>query len=213
MKVIGPADWKVTPWRSGQGETAEIAVYPESGDLGAAAFDWRVSFATMGEDADFSAFPGFERILTVVAGDGLTLDAGPDEPCVEAAPLSPVAFPGERKVTGRLKAGSVKNLNLMTGRERARGQVRVLSLAGREQVVSGEASGLVLFSLGPELLGPEALGPETLAVKDRISGACYHLGAWEALLQCSASEVAFELEVQGKTQGKLVFLQISPVQG
>lgn len=208
MKVVGPADWKVTPWRSGQGETAEIAVYPESGDLGAAAFDWRVSLATMGEDADFSAFPGFERILTVVAGDGLTLDAGPDEPCVEAGPLSPVAFPGERKVTGRLKAGPVKNLNLMMARERARGQVRVLSLAGCEQVVSGEASGLVLFSLGPELLGPE-----TLAVKDRISGACYHLGVWEALLQCNASEVAFDLEVQGETQGKLVFLQISPVQG
>ena len=200
MKVVGPADWKVTSWRSGQGETAEIAVYPEAGDLQSAAFDWRVSLATMEEDAEFSAFPGFDRILTVVVGAGLFLDARSGDACVEAAVLSPVAFPGERALAGRLKDGPVKNLNLMTARERAGGQVRVLSLAGHARVLSGEASGLLLFWLGPD----------TLAVQDRIGDARYQLGAWEALLQCNATAVAFELELQGETDGNLVFLQISP---
>lgn len=199
MKIIRPADWRITPWRSGQGETAEIAVFPGDSDLRSAAFDWRVSLATMGEDADFSPFPGFDRILTVVAGDGLWLDNRPDGPCIEASPLSPVAFPGEGKVTGRLMESPVKNLNLMTERQRVDGVVTVLSLAEPPPPLKGEASGLLLF----------APGPEPLFIKDRIGDACYQIGAREALLQCNATDVAFELEVQGEAEGKLVLVQIS----
>ena len=199
MKLIPQSDWNVTPWRSGHGETAEIAIFPADGDLRTGAFDWRVSLAAMGEDAVFSAFPGFDRILTVVEGEGLELDARPDGPCEQVKPLAPVAFPGERSLTGRLTNGAVKNLNLMAARPRASGSVEVLCLRDGGATLSGDANGLLLLSLSPS----------QVIARDRLGGGHYALDAMSALLQCGTSRFPFDLQVQGTANSRLVVIQVN----
>ncbi len=99
------ADRPATPWRNGGGLTREVAA--------AAAGGWRVSLAEIASDGPFSAFPGLDRILTVVAGTALELTVG-EEPPVRLPALRPYAFPGAAATAGRLPAGPVTALNVMT---------------------------------------------------------------------------------------------------
>jgi len=198
MELIRPADWKVTPWRSGRGETAEIAVFPGNAGLSSGAFDWRVSLAVMSEDAQFSAFPGYDRILTVVKGEGLTLDAGPEAPCLEAEPLSPVLFPGEHALTGRLRGGPVRNLNLMLARNKARGTVYPRAFGAGGLRLSGTATAVVLL----------LLEGAKVRVIDRKSGAEYRLEAMETLLHQHELESGFDLEIISAAPCSLIAMEI-----
>ena len=60
------ADYPVTKWKNGHGETREIASSAVS--IGSASVssppDWRISMATVTEDAPFSRFPGVVRTLS-----------------------------------------------------------------------------------------------------------------------------------------------------
>ena len=58
------------PWRNGGGTTQEVACNPGGSS---AAFDWRLSLADVGQDGAFSAFTGYQRILTVLEGRGIEL--------------------------------------------------------------------------------------------------------------------------------------------
>ena len=61
--------------RAGGGSTTEIAVAPPG--AGFDDFDWRVSLATITQDGPFSAFPGIDRTLALVDGDGCLLYTSP----------------------------------------------------------------------------------------------------------------------------------------
>ncbi|QGV81139.1 HutD/Ves family protein [Streptomyces ficellus] len=109
VRVLRAAGRAAVPWRNGGGVTREVAA--RHGGAGAAGFDWRVSLADVGADGPFSAFPGTERILTVVEGAGMDLTAG--ERLLRAEPYVPLPFPGDVPTVGRLLAGPVVNLNVM----------------------------------------------------------------------------------------------------
>ena len=68
MRLIGPADYRHMPWKNGGGVTIEIAVSPSGSSLD--TFDWRVSMATVIEPGPFSSFPGIDRTLCVLTGNG-----------------------------------------------------------------------------------------------------------------------------------------------
>ena len=53
-------------WRNERGWTREIHRHPE----GAAEWAWRVSIAEIDHDAPFSAFPGVDRELVLLHGNG-----------------------------------------------------------------------------------------------------------------------------------------------
>lgn len=113
------------PWRNGGGTTLEVARSPEGGDP--ADFDWRVSFAHVDADGPFSAFPGIDRVITLVDGDDMTLTlVGPGSPARrhDLRPFEPFAFAGEDEVECHVGRPTV-DLNLMTHRGRCRGSVRV----------------------------------------------------------------------------------------
>lgn len=123
-----PARGYVTlPWKNGLGVTDEICLWPETADRD--AFDLRLSRATIAAEAPFSAFPGVERIITVIEGAGLRLDfAGhstllaPGEPCRFDSGLTPVGIP---------LGGTVRVLNVMVARAVWRpGPARMLDAAG-----------------------------------------------------------------------------------
>lgn len=199
MRLIKETDWRVTPWRSGQGETAEIASFSAHTNLGSGDFLWRLSVATMAEDADFSPFPGFDRILTVIEGAGLDLDGRPAGPHQTALPLKPLAFPGERSLRGRLKDGPVRNLNLMCARGQARGAVRLQEFAAGPTCVSGVAMWLaVLLVSGPQV-----------RVSDRVGAGIHDLNAMEVLLQCNEGNAGFDLVFDCQDSCGLILVEVS----
>jgi environmental stress-induced protein Ves len=77
-------------------------------------FEWRVSLADVAADGPFSVFPGVDRVLTVIAGDGLVLEVeGKTE---RLQPGVPFAFPGDADVVARLTSGPIRDLNVMVRR-------------------------------------------------------------------------------------------------
>lgn len=153
----------------------------------------------MAEDAHFSAFPGYERSLTVIEGAGLDLDAGPDGPCERVLPLTPVVFPGERNLHGRLIDGPVRNLNLMWARGRVEGRVRLRPFDKGAAGLSGDAMGLaVLLASG-----------HAIRVRDRVVDEVFDLNAMEVLLQCDDENTEFDLEVECSEPCRLILVEVS----
>lgn len=62
------------PWKNGLGLTEEIAIQPEGAQFPADPFDWRLSSATVSNPGPFSVFNHCDRWLTVIEGNGLTLN-------------------------------------------------------------------------------------------------------------------------------------------
>ena len=113
MRLLSSAHYVTTAWKNGRGTTTEILREPEAGS--GFDFDWRVSVADVVEDGPFSTFPGIDRGIVVVEGEGMDLTMGP-EMQHRLAPLEPFAFEGERAVTGRLINGPVRDFNVMVRR-------------------------------------------------------------------------------------------------
>ncbi len=116
MKIIRTSDCRTTPWKNGGGSTTEIAVAPAGASLD--HFDWRVSMARVASDGPFSEFPGIDRTLAVVKGEGLVLTIGQHAPLTLARGSEPVSFPGDVATSARLTAGEITDLNVMTRRRR-----------------------------------------------------------------------------------------------
>ena len=111
------------PWKNGGGHTLEIAAHPVGADL--ASFAWRVSVADVTRDGAFSAFPGVDRTLVLLAGRGMRL-AGAGDPLELLAPFEPVTFAGEVALQCTLTEGPTRDFNLMVRRGAAAGDVIVV---------------------------------------------------------------------------------------
>lgn len=142
MRIIRRSDQRVVPWKNGRGETLEIAVHPPGSTL--EDFDWRVSSATVAEDGPFSAFPGIDRTLVVLDGPGLTLDG------VRLDRHAVHRFAGDVPVSARLHGGPVRDLNVMTRRERWSHEVSLRS---------GPVDAAALIALEPSVV--ESAGTRT----------------------------------------------------
>ena len=164
MRIVRRAELTGQPWRNGGGVTWQIAASPEGADV--AAFDWRLSMAEVAADGPFSAFPGIDRTLTLIEGAGLTLDFG--GAVVRLAPGdAPLSFPGEAPVTGRLIAGPVIDLNVMT--RRGVMSHHVVPLAAAEAVPAGTVA-LVALSPQPGPAGGAGLVPGDTLLADPAGG-------------------------------------------
>lgn len=132
-------------WKNGGGLTREIAMMPPGAGL--ADFTWRVSIAEIAQDGPFSAFPGVDRQILLLAGAGARLRSeaeGMDHLLNE--PLVPFAFAGEAAVTASLLDGPSQDLNVMTRRGVVRAEVEVAR--NGLQIVQIEAcDGLVLLAV------------------------------------------------------------------
>lgn len=102
----------VSPWRNGGGETREIISYPP----GRSDFDWRISIATIAQDGPFSAFPGIDRSITLLSGDGVYLQALPDIDHALTVTGEPFSFSGDIALSARLAGGVTTDFNVMTRR-------------------------------------------------------------------------------------------------
>ena len=70
LGVVRFAELTAVPWRNGGGVTRQVV---SAGGSGSQDFDWRISIADVNEPGPFSSFPGVDRIITVVEGEGMDL--------------------------------------------------------------------------------------------------------------------------------------------
>lgn len=123
MTPIRKAEYRSMPWKNGKGTTVEIARHEKPGNDG---FIWRVSIADVSESGPFSNFPGIDRNIMVVEGNGMMLEAEGHGSFSLERPFVPVTFSGDWNVRGDLKDGPVRDFNLMVDRSVASGQLTVL---------------------------------------------------------------------------------------
>ena len=120
-RVIRNEDLVRVPWRNGGGTTAEVAAFPEGSTF--ETFGWRISMADVASDGPFSLFPGIDRTLVIVEGDGIELDVeGIAYPLNRASPK--LSFAGDDVTTGWLLSGPIRDLNVMTRRGQFRHRTR-----------------------------------------------------------------------------------------
>lgn len=144
--------YREMPWKNGGGSTREVA----SGAPGESAdgFDWRVSVADVAAGGPFSAFPGIDRVITLVENEGMVLTV--DGTAYPVAPLRPFAFSGDAATDCRLEAGPVRDMNVMTRRGRATAEVHVLAPAATDpECAAGETRLLMALTEGVTLTAPD----------------------------------------------------------
>jgi environmental stress-induced protein Ves len=113
--VIPANEYRRERWRNGLGWTREIHAQAMAGSPGDWA--WRLSIAEIEQDAPFSAFPGIDRELVLLAGNGLRLRFDDGEVRDLHPPHDKLRFAGERAVTGELLDGPTQDFNLMWRRD------------------------------------------------------------------------------------------------
>ncbi|MFS8124401.1 HutD family protein [Rhizobium sp. BR 250] len=145
MTLLRASDYKRMPWKNGGGETVEIAIFPPGSSV--EDFDWRISMATVASDGPFSIFPGIDRTLSILQGNGMALSIAAGDPLLltKESPLLP--FPADVPVNATLPSGPITDLNVMTRRSTFRHVVERHS-----GPFSGEAAGNITLVLALEPL-------------------------------------------------------------
>lgn len=116
----------VSPWKNGGGSTREILCWPPGADMN--GFDWRVSVADIAAPGPFSAFPGVDRTIVLLDGDGVWLEGAGVRHRLDTR-HDPFAFSGDVALRCELLGGPSSDFNVMARRERGKATVSVFSEA------------------------------------------------------------------------------------
>jgi hypothetical protein len=153
------------PWKNGGGVTTEIAVSPEGAGLD--AFDWRVSMARVERDGPFSVFPGIDRTLAVLEGNGIRLTIGGREPVLLGVGSEPLAFPADEPTHGTLRGGPILDLNVMARRGVFSAKVQCIEIDSAFDLMPAADRTLVLINHGRVFLHLDHL-VEELGARDCV---------------------------------------------
>ena len=124
--VLSSDQYRTMPWRNGGGVTHEIMIEPPDA-TSESGFVWRLSVAEIHRDGPFSMYPGVDRSMVVLDGDGLILEF-PMGRREQLEPLGVFRFPGEVPCVGKLIDRPVRDVNAMTARLKARHAIRVVDV-------------------------------------------------------------------------------------
>ena len=130
---------------------------------------WRLSVAESDQAAQFSAFPGVDRELVLLTGNGLRLRFDDGESRELRAPCQGLRFSAERPVRGEPIDGPTRQLNLMWRRDRVRAELSFRRFAEPVPLASdvGEERAVHLITGSAEILGGSTsllLGPGDTAL-------------------------------------------------
>lgn len=139
-----------TPWRNGGGLTRELLALPD-----ADAWQLRISVADIARDGPFSAFPGVQRWLTLLAGEGVALDLAGRRHTLRPGD-APLAFDGAAAPGCRLLAGPVRDLNLMC--RGGAGGMHAVSAGAVWRPPAGAKAGLFARVAGRWHVGQQSVG-------------------------------------------------------
>lgn len=171
IQHLGPADYRVMPWKDGGGSTTQMAIDPPGATL-SDPFLWRLSSARVERAGPFSTFPGMARLLALLSGQGLLLDVAGGPRLRLKHPEKPVAFAGDATVHATIIQGPVVDLGLIYDPARIQADLQVLRLGpdARSQPLGGTT--LVVAPEGGVHVDPlgVALGPLDLLRLEEAAG-------------------------------------------
>ncbi len=124
------------PWKNGGGLTREFLKlpHPDYPDR----FLFRLSIATVSQGGPFSVFPGIDRHLTLLEGQGMRLKFKDGSVITLDKSFASAEFSGEELIDCELIDGSNVDFNVMVDRQWGKARVEILTFpAGDKQLVSG----------------------------------------------------------------------------
>ncbi|WP_438288249.1 HutD/Ves family protein [Edwardsiella tarda] len=135
------SDYAIQPWHNGQGHTREIM---REDNRSGTRFRWRLSMADVTHDAPFSHYGGYQRILSLLEGDGLelTIDGTP-QPMLHGGDIA--RFSGDSRVTSQLCDGMVRDLNLIYDPRHYGARLQWLAIRPEMPPLRCHASTILLF--------------------------------------------------------------------
>ena len=137
LQIIRHDEHQLVPWKNGQGMTRVVAVREDEETRG---WLWRLSIATVDRDGPFSDFAGYNRVIMLLKGAGMTLEFGDFAPAeILDERFRPFAFYG----------GWPCNAKLLHGEPLT--DFNVISAAGR---VSTQADVVPVFAEATEATTP-----------------------------------------------------------
>ncbi|MBB5019193.1 hypothetical protein HNQ59_002491 [Chitinivorax tropicus] len=147
MQILLAHQYAVRPWKNGGGQTRDIIVSPPGADFD--KLDWRASMAQIEQPGPFSAFPGLDRSLTLLAGERLNLHE--QDHCYTLTPHAPsIDFTGETVFDATIPDGPVLDFNVMSRRNRCQHQLQRRTLHQTQTLCrTGEA--LLVFVVAGRL--------------------------------------------------------------
>lgn len=175
-RLIAHAELRPAAWKNGGGSTTEIAVFPPG--AGFDDFDWRISLATIAQSGAFSVFPGIDRSLCLVAGDGVTLTLDGERRIALSAANPLVWFAGEAAVHAEV-GSTTTDFNVMTRRSRCRHQLERVDAPA--ELARRSHSTLLFVADGA-------------GVTARAGGRQFELGLFDALLLDAGDAMHWKLE-------------------
>lgn len=164
--VIPANEYRRERWRNQLGWTREIHAGHLTDASADSPWDWRLSIAEIERDAEFSSFPGIDRELVLLSGNGVRLRFDDGEVHELHPPHERLRFAGERKLVGELIDGPTHDFNLMWRRERVRASLWHRPLVGPMVVFVEPATTWVLHLMAGQATFADDSGLPSLAAGD-----------------------------------------------
>ncbi|MNF79341.1 hypothetical protein D3C84_615530 [compost metagenome] len=177
-RSLRAVDYPRMPWKNGAGSTLEIA--RDAGD-GLDGFGWRLSIADVGESGGFSAFTGYQRVITVLEGSGMRLEVD-GQASRDLKALDAFAFDGGSVVQCELIDGPIRDFNLIYSPKRYAARLQWLRVDGELKLFSSAGTLLLFAAEGGVSLSVDGQRSEVLGQHD-----CLHLEASGELAELTLS--------------------------
>ncbi|MCD5992276.1 HutD family protein [Pseudomonas sp. CDFA 602] len=145
-RILRAVDYPRMPWKNGGGSTEEIT---RDGGQDLDGFGWRLSIADIEASGGFSVFAGYQRIITVLQGAGMTLDVD-GITSRELLPSDPFAFSGDSTVSCTLLDGPIRDFNLIYAAHRYSARLQWIDVRQPQRLFSS-ADTLLLFSVAEQV--------------------------------------------------------------
>lgn len=191
-RVIPANEYRRVRWRNQLGWTREIVKVPDGDE-----WDWRLSIAEIERDAAFSAFPGIDRELVLLSGNGLRLGFDDGEVQELRPPHDRIRFAGERAVVGELTDGPTHDFNLMWRRERVDAQLWHRPLVGPMVIFADPGTTWAVYLIAGQARFADDSGLAPLAAGD------------SAILEAGTHRLRHVLE----GGGEVLVMRVAPIGG
>jgi len=165
MRRIRASEFRSMAWKNGGGTTTELFVEPEGGTL-AGGFVLRLSSAEVATSGPFSPFPGCERLLVLLRGQGMTLTDARGGRRVLGAVGAVARFSGDEPMAAELHDGPIRDLNVIWARAEVDAAIELPTLRAPLQRAAPPRGVLLAYVLGGRL--EEADEGELLVAREEL---------------------------------------------
>ncbi|HXR93314.1 MAG TPA: HutD family protein [Steroidobacteraceae bacterium] len=197
-QVLRHKSYRAMPWRNGRGTTLEIAREPATGE----EFSWRLSLADIGQDGDFSAYPGYSRAIALVAGERLHLRFRGHGHCFLNPTRRGTRFEGDWTTHCEIPKGRCTDLSLIVRRG---GVVRPATAVHAPKVLRLEATRQMLVS--KDLYGALFVLDGSVAIAESPRARARNAHAHDTILLLPGPRRVLTLRSLARSPAQLIFLR------